>query len=72
MRILQVIPALVLAGAQTMCENLIMELKKNKNNCIEVVSFFDIHSDITNRLEKNNIKIHYLDKKKRTRFINNI
>lgn len=64
MRILQVIPALVLAGAQTMCENLIMELKKDENNKIEVISFFDVHSEITERLEKNNVKIHYLNKKK--------
>lgn len=62
MNILQIIPDLELAGAETMCENLTNELNKNHN--VAIISFFSKHTDITNRLEKNGIKIYYLDKKK--------
>lgn len=64
MKVLQVMPNFELAGAQTMCENLSLELKKRKDIKIEVLSFYDLHSDITKRLEKNNIKVHYLGKRK--------
>ena len=37
MKILQVMPDLELAGAQTMLENLVMELKKN--NYVEIIIF---------------------------------
>lgn len=64
MKILQVMPDFELAGAQTMCENLTMKLVKDKSNIVEVVSFYDFHSEITRRLEENNIKVYYLDKRK--------
>lgn len=64
MKILQVMPDFELAGAQTMCENLIMELIKDEKNIVEVISFYNFNSDITKRLEMNKIKIYYLGKKK--------
>ena len=64
MKILQVMPDFNLAGAQTMCENLIMELIKNKNDRVEVISFYNDITTITKRLEENGIIIHYLNKKK--------
>lgn len=65
MRILQIIPIINIGGAQTMCENLCYGLKKiDKSNTIEIVSFYDAESGITNRLENNNFKIHYLGKHK--------
>lgn len=62
MKILQVMPDLELAGAQTMLENLVMELKKN--NDVEIIIFYKNKTEISERLENNNIKIHYLDKKR--------
>lgn len=61
-RILQVIPDMELAGAETMCENLTNELAKS--NEVAIVSFFGKHTEITKRLERKGIKIIYLDKKK--------
>ena len=64
MKILQIMPAMELAGAQTMLENLIGELIKYKDVKVEVVSFYNTKSAITDRLERKGIKIHYLNKKK--------
>lgn len=64
MKILQVVPDLNLAGAQTMCENLVMELSKNKENTIEIISLYNNKTPITERLENNEIVIHYLSKRK--------
>lgn len=64
MKILQIIPALELAGAQTMLENLIYELIKYKNINVEVVSLYNTKSAITDRLERKGIKIYYLGKRK--------
>lgn len=64
MKILQVMPDFEMAGAQTMLENLVMELKKNKENEIRIISFFNKKCAITDRLEKNNIRIYYLNKKR--------
>lgn len=63
MKILQVMPEFALAGAERMAENLTLQLKKNGYD-VEVVSLYDYHSAITENLEKNGIKIHYLGKRK--------
>lgn len=62
MNIVQVMPELGLAGAEIMCENLIYELVKLGHN-VTVVSMYDYHSAITQRLEKAGVDIRYLDKK---------
>lgn len=62
-RILQIIPEFGLAGAEMMCESLIYKLKEQQNNEIIVVSLYDYHSAITKRLESNDVKILYLNKK---------
>ena len=62
MKVIQVMPNFALAGAEIMCENLVYELQKKGEDVI-VVSFFDFHSAITERLEKNGVKIIYLNKK---------
>lgn len=64
MRILQIMPDLELAGAQTMLENLTMELNKNPDNNIQIIVFYNNETAISDRLKKNNIKINYLNKKK--------
>lgn len=64
MKILQIVPDLELAGAQTMLENLAMELIKHEDLKVEIVVFYSKKTSISERLEKNNIKIHYLGKKK--------
>ena len=53
MKIIQVIPMFGLAGAETMCENLTLALI-NQGHDVKVVSLYDYHSAITDRLEKNN------------------
>ncbi|MGN0163991.1 MAG: glycosyltransferase [Candidatus Ornithomonoglobus sp.] len=63
MKIVQIIPDLALAGAERMMESLTLQLKEEGFD-VEVVSLYDYHSDITDNLEKNSIKIHYLKKKK--------
>ena len=55
MKIIQIIPLLDLAGAETMCENLTNSLIKLGNEVI-VISLYDYHSVITERMEKNGIK----------------
>lgn len=62
MKILQVLPELKLAGAQIMVENLARELK-NMGNDLCIISLFSYHTPISERLEKDNIQIYYLDKK---------
>lgn len=61
--IMQVMPEFGLAGAEIMCENLTIELDKNPNYSVIVVSLFDYHSPITDRLESNGVQIFYLSKK---------
>ena len=63
MKIIQIIPMFGLAGAETMCENLSLELK-NQGHDVKVASLYDYHSAITDRLENNNVEIYYLGKKK--------
>ena len=55
-------PEFGLAGAEIMCENLIYELN-NLSHTVIVVSMYDYHSAITERLEKAGIEIRYLNKK---------
>ena len=62
MKIMQIMPEFGLAGAETMCENLTNELIKFGEDVV-VVSLYDYHSAITDRLEKNNVRIIYLNKK---------
>lgn len=62
MKVIQVMPAFALAGAEIMCENLVYEMQKNGIEVV-VVSLFDYHSPITARLEKNGIRMIYLNKK---------
>lgn len=62
MKIIQIMPEFALAGAETMCENLTYELISNGDDVI-VVSMYDYHSPITERLESKNISVKYLSKK---------
>ena len=62
MKIIQIIPLLDLAGAETMCENLTNSLIKLGHE-VTVISLYDYHSIMTERMEKNGIKIIYLNKK---------
>lgn len=62
MKIMQVIPLLELAGAETMCENLTYELMKMGND-VSVVSLYDYNSKLSERMEKHGVKIYYLKKK---------
>ncbi len=63
MKIVQVMPEFGLAGAERMAESLTLQLKKEGYE-VEVVSLYDYHSDITENLERNGVKIHYFGKKK--------
>ena len=51
MKIIQIIPLLDLAGAETMCENLTNSLIKLGHE-VTVISLYDYHSVITERMEK--------------------
>lgn len=62
MKIAQIMPEFGLAGAETMCENLTYELVKAGHQVI-VVSMYDYHSAITERLEAAGVEIRYLGKK---------
>lgn len=62
MKIVQVMPEFGLAGAETMCENLTYELIKLGHEVI-VISMYDYHSAITERMEKAGVDIRYLGKK---------
>lgn len=63
MKIVQVMPEFGLAGAETMCENLIYELIKFGHD-VTVISMYDYHSAITDRLENAGVSIRYLGKKR--------
>ena len=63
MRIIQVMPEFGLAGAEVMAENLAYGLK-NEGHDVLILSFYSMHTAITDRLEKNGIRIEYLGKKK--------
>lgn len=62
MKIMQVIPAFRLAGAEVMCENLCIALK-NAGETVIAVSLYSEKTAITVRLEKAGVHIEYLNKK---------
>lgn len=62
-KIFQIIPNLILGGAEIMVENLANALDKDKFD-ISIVSLYDYSSTITERLDNKNIQIYYLGKKK--------
>ena len=62
MKIVQIMPEFGLAGAEVMCENLIYELIKLGHK-VTVVSMYNYHSVITERLEREGVEIRYLNKK---------
>lgn len=64
MKVIQIMPEFGLAGAETMCENLTYELKKQGIDVV-VISLYDFHSPITERMESAGIKVCYLNKKPR-------
>lgn len=64
MKIMQVIPAFRLAGAEVMCENLCIALK-NAGESVIAVSLYSEKTAITDRLEKAGVHIEYLNKKPR-------
>lgn len=63
LNIIQIIPTLELGGAEIMVENLSTALIDEGYN-LTIISFYDFHSAITERLESKNVKIYYLGKKK--------
>ena len=62
MKIAQIMPEFGLAGAEIMCENLTYELVKAGHEVV-VISMYDYHSAITDRLEQAGVEIRYLGKK---------
>lgn len=62
MKIVQIIPEFKLAGAETMCENLVHELTKQGHSVL-VISMYSTDSPITNRLRNAGIEIEFLGKK---------
>lgn len=60
--ILQVMPEFGLAGAEIMCETLCYELKRSNQYNVYIVSLYDFHSPITQRIERKGIKIFYIGK----------
>lgn len=61
--VMQVMPEFGLAGAETMCEALCYELLKTGKVNLTVVSLYNFHSPITDRMEKKGINVVYLNKK---------
>jgi len=62
MKILQVIPYFCFGGAEIMCENLCYALR-DLGHDVTVVSLFQEHTTISERMERAGIRILYLDKK---------
>ena len=62
-KVMQIIPEFGLGGAEILTENLTVALVE-KDFDVGVVSLYDHHSAITERLENQNISIFYLGKKK--------
>lgn len=56
-------PEFGLAGAETMCESLCYQLQISGKYNVVVVSLFDFHSPITERMEERGIRVIYLNKK---------
>ena len=62
MKVIQVIPNLLMGGAEIMCENLTLELK-NMDIDVKIVSLYSYETPITERLKENGVEIIFLDKK---------
>lgn len=62
MKVIQIMPNFELAGAEIMCENLVYSLSRQGIDVV-VVSMFDCHTAITDRMEASGVKIRYLNKK---------
>ena len=62
MKIVQIMPEFGLAGAEIMCENLTYALRERGHD-VTVISMYDYHSAITDRMEHSGIRIIYLNKK---------
>lgn len=62
MKIIQIMPDFGLAGAEIMVENLTYSLIAEGHRVL-VISLYDLHTAITDRLESRNVKIEYLGKK---------
>ncbi|MDO5400295.1 MAG: glycosyltransferase [Eubacteriales bacterium] len=62
MKIIQVIPNLQFAGAEIMCENLTYALMAMGHEVL-VVSLYNEHTPIAQRMEAAGVRIRYLDKK---------
>jgi len=62
-KIMQIMPNFGLGGAEIMVENLSKELTRDGYD-VCIVSLYDFHSAITERLEENYIRLLYLGKKK--------
>lgn len=63
MKIVQIIPTLELGGAEIMCENLAYSLDR-QGHSVNIISLYERHTPISERLEHKNFKIIYLDKKR--------
>ena len=63
MKIIHVISNLELAGAQTMCCNLLCALKDFEEEKITVISLFDTNNSLTDKLKANGINVICLGKK---------
>ena len=63
MKIIQIMPDFGLAGAETMVENLASGLVAEGHDVL-IISLYDLHTAITERLENKGIKIEYLGKKR--------
>lgn len=62
MRILQVIPVLDMAGAETMCQNLSVELHKMGHDVL-VICLYTKETPLTANLRKNGVPVAFLGKK---------
>lgn len=62
MKIIQVLPYFCFGGAETMCENLTCALR-NLGHEVTVVSLYNEHTPISQRMEAAGVPIRYLDKK---------
>lgn len=63
MKVLQIIPNFALAGAETMCANLCVQLH-NRRIEVAAISLYEYHSSLTELMEKNGINVFYLNKKR--------
>lgn len=62
MKIIQVLPYFCFGGAETMCENLTCALRQLGHE-VTVVSLYNEHTPISQRMEAAGVPIRYLDKK---------